>query len=455
MNIQPIESLSPYIGGRWVIKARVTDKSPVRTWSNARSQGKLFSMTLVDQSGPIRATVFQEGVDKFYETLVEGNVYTFSKGQIKTANKKFSAVNCEYELSFDKDTEITSVRASDALNKVLPLKVFNFVPIGSLKGKEKGSTLDVIGLITAIQNPQTITTKIGQSLIKRNISLADQTAQIDVVVWDILATNWDLPVGAVIGIKSARLSEFNGELTLSLGHSSTLERSPPESHIQTLRQWFRSCDGVIQVPNLSLSDGTSSSRGPVQYRNTLEEIPRLGLGRGEKPDYIHVRATITHIKADSLMYDACPTCHKKLIPVGMETALRCEKCDKTYSVSEPRYLVALMISDGTSQNWVTVFDEHASKIFGMSAAEMKRQAMEDPNFISYVCTSRMYAQFVAAIRVKEERFGDGFEERVKLSLVNPFRWIGNLPPMIGEDGPLSTFAYELQIMLREIDLFFA
>lgn len=35
---------------RWTIRARVTNKSGIRTWSNARGEGKLFSMEMVDES---------------------------------------------------------------------------------------------------------------------------------------------------------------------------------------------------------------------------------------------------------------------------------------------------------------------------------------------------------------------------------------------------------------------
>lgn len=46
----PISGLSPY-QNKWVIKARVTAKPPIRTWSNAKGEGKLFSMDLMDESG--------------------------------------------------------------------------------------------------------------------------------------------------------------------------------------------------------------------------------------------------------------------------------------------------------------------------------------------------------------------------------------------------------------------
>lgn len=64
----PISALSPY-QNKWVIKARVTAKSAIRTWSNAKGEGKLFSMDLMDESAQIRVTAFRDLVDKFYEMI--------------------------------------------------------------------------------------------------------------------------------------------------------------------------------------------------------------------------------------------------------------------------------------------------------------------------------------------------------------------------------------------------
>lgn len=63
-----IVSLSPY-QNRWTIKARVSNKAGIRTWSNARGNGKLFSVDLIDDTGEIRATAFNAECDKFYDML--------------------------------------------------------------------------------------------------------------------------------------------------------------------------------------------------------------------------------------------------------------------------------------------------------------------------------------------------------------------------------------------------
>lgn len=107
-NIYPIEAVSPY-QNKWTIKARVTHKSEIKNWNNSKSEGKLFTVHFLDETGEIRATGFNNEVDMFYEVLQEGQVYYVSKCRVGMAKKQFSNVNNDYELTFGRDTEIELV----------------------------------------------------------------------------------------------------------------------------------------------------------------------------------------------------------------------------------------------------------------------------------------------------------------------------------------------------------
>jgi replication factor A1 len=116
-SIYPIEGLSPY-QNNWTIKARVTQKSEIKTWSNQRGEGKLFNVTLMDESGEIRGTGFNQVVDELYDKLQEGKVYFLSKARVNLAKKKFSNLTNDYELSFEKNTEVEEVGGAVVSNQI-------------------------------------------------------------------------------------------------------------------------------------------------------------------------------------------------------------------------------------------------------------------------------------------------------------------------------------------------
>lgn len=135
--ISPISSLSPY-HNKWIIKARVTNKSTIRSWSNSRGEGRLFSMDLIDESGEIRCTAFREMVDKFYDLIEVDKVYFITKCQLKQANKQFCNLKNEYEMTMTNETVVEECFADDGH---VPKQSYNFTPIEKLKDAEVGKVV--------------------------------------------------------------------------------------------------------------------------------------------------------------------------------------------------------------------------------------------------------------------------------------------------------------------------
>jgi replication factor A1 len=107
-SILPIKSINPY-QNKWTIKARVANKSEIKTWRNAKGDGRLFSIDLIDDSGEIRATSFNDGVDRFYEMIEMNKVYYISKAQVKAAKRQYSSIRNEYELTLDNNSIVQLV----------------------------------------------------------------------------------------------------------------------------------------------------------------------------------------------------------------------------------------------------------------------------------------------------------------------------------------------------------
>lgn len=59
---------------RWIIRAKVINKSDIRKWENSKGVGQLFSFEIADESAEIKCTAFKELVDQFYD-MVHVNTY--------------------------------------------------------------------------------------------------------------------------------------------------------------------------------------------------------------------------------------------------------------------------------------------------------------------------------------------------------------------------------------------
>eukprot|EP00967_Tisochrysis_lutea_P150313 scaffold290604_cov35-Tisochrysis_lutea.AAC.3 len=84
----PIGTLTPYVN-RWKIKGRVLNKSK-RNYSNARGDGKLFNIEVVDRTGEIKITGFNEQCDAFFDRITVGHCYAISGGQLKGVDKRYA-----------------------------------------------------------------------------------------------------------------------------------------------------------------------------------------------------------------------------------------------------------------------------------------------------------------------------------------------------------------------------
>merc|ERR1719313_819252 len=120
-NLTPVRELTQYMGSRWRIKARVVGKGPIREFKNARGDGKLCKLDLVDrEGGEISGTLFGKAVDQFFNVVSLNEVYYFSKGSIKPANKKWD--KGDYVISFGDDSVIDPVGEDSSI----PGKQYHF-----------------------------------------------------------------------------------------------------------------------------------------------------------------------------------------------------------------------------------------------------------------------------------------------------------------------------------------
>lgn len=87
-------------------------------------------MDLVDESGEIRCTAFKEACDKFYHMIEVDKVYFISKCQLKPANKQYTTIKNDYEMTFTNDTVLEE--CTDDVPSI-PALQYKLVPISQVE----------------------------------------------------------------------------------------------------------------------------------------------------------------------------------------------------------------------------------------------------------------------------------------------------------------------------------
>lgn len=133
----PLSKLFPQIKGCWRIKIRVTKKSEIRAWNNAKGVGKLQNLEFIDREGShMQGTLFREMVDMFSETFMVGNCYEISQGVIKVYNTKFTQSTNSHCFVFDKFTKVSACDDDPEIpgSENLDAEVLDSVPFVNLDG---------------------------------------------------------------------------------------------------------------------------------------------------------------------------------------------------------------------------------------------------------------------------------------------------------------------------------
>ena len=97
------------------------------------------------------------------------------------------------------------------------------------------------------------------------ISYAIVCVQFNVALWDTLAENFDASTMPVVAIKGARITEFGGSKSASLGQSSQLQINPDIPKAHQLRGWYDSLDTNHEFSNISNRIGGDSGDCTVLF----------------------------------------------------------------------------------------------------------------------------------------------------------------------------------------------
>ncbi|KAH7656688.1 Replication factor A protein 1 [Dioscorea alata] len=424
-RIIPISALNPY-QGRWAIKARVTAKGDLRRYNNAKGDGKVFSFDLLDSDGgEIRATCFNSVVDRFYDVVEAGKVFMISKGSLKPAQKNFNHLNNQWEIFLEATSIVELCQDED---NSIPTQQFNFKLISDVENVENNSIVDIIGIVVSVNPSVTILRKNGMETQRRILNLKDASGRsVEVTLWGEFCNRegrelqemFDSSAFPVLAVKAGKVNDFSGKSVGTIS-STQLFINPNIAEAQNLRDWFDR-EGKTTT-SLSISKDVMPGSHRNEVRKTVAQIKDEGLGRGDKPDWITIKATISFIKTDNFCYTACPLmigdrkCSKKVTKQG-NGRWCCDRCDRELEECDYRYLLQAQVQDHTGVTWVTAFQESGEEILGCTAKELntiKYEAQDDSRF-GEIIRRCLFEEYILKLKVKEELYGD--EQKVKISVV--------------------------------------
>ncbi|BHF62589.1 60S acidic ribosomal protein P1 [Sparganum proliferum] len=390
-RIFAIQSLEPD-QSRWPIRARVSQKATIRKWNRNGREGKLFSFTLLDESGEIRATAFNAEVDKFYDLIEAQKVYYISKATIKPAKKEYNTTKNYYEMTLNSYTQITPCK--DGQEADVPETKFNFVEIGKLGSCNPGDFVDVVGIAHETGALQSITANASQrESQKLDVGLVDTSGYlVGLTIWGNEAVKFDCSTNPAVVIKSAKISDFNGR-SLSTTALSLLMIAPtniPEA--LRLKDWY---EREGRLANFETYRGQRSGG-----LNLLSDCSASGVSKG---DYFTCKATVTFMKKENFMYQACPTegCNKKVINM-LNGLYRCEKCARETPRYKWRPLLMVKIADFSGEQWITCFQDTAETLLGRTADDLgSMKDAQDGSRLSLVAVEVkpvVYADYTKQLR---------------------------------------------------------
>ncbi len=357
------------------------------------SDGKVLAMIVADESGSTRFVFWDEKADEM-EGAEPDEIIRISRAYTRAGRN-----NNEVEVHAGRSTiieravkgKLDAVETSFETTKSEPLGMKNIQDLSTTMWD-----VDIEGKVMTAYDVKTFTRKDGNEGKLRNVVIADQTSKIRVTFWDDDVDKIaKIKEGDILRILHGYVKEgFRGGVEYQVGRKSEIIINPKDSDLK----------------QVDLSDITFETIASKASRVLIGEIDDSTEGKN-----VEICGIIVGIGTNSVIYQACPTCNKKLEFTNNE--YMCKVCGKVEN-PEPRMLYKITVDDGSSSIKATLFGTVGEKLLDMTAEEadkMIRKSGKDEEPLR-VTSDKILGRYVAMYgRIKK------FRDSIELS-VNGFEF---------------------------------
>jgi replication factor A1 len=317
------------------------------TTENGRD-GRVRNVVLVDESGSIRVTFWNDDVDTIQE-VKEGDVIKVLHGYVKEGYRG----GVEYQVGRRSEIHINP-KGSKLAKLDLSQKHY---PAGSgtepqgLKQIADLTTgmwdVDIEGKVVTIYDTTNFTTKDGRDGRVRNVILADESGKTRVTFWnDDVDRLEEVKEGDIIKVLHGYAKEgFRGGVEYQVGKNSEIHINPKDSKLTKL-----------DVSQISLQPMARASRVLIG-----------DIGDSMEATSVEICGIVVNLNQTAApIYQACPSCNKKLEET--DNGYVCKSCGKV-DKPEPRMLYTITVDDGSGSIRVTLFGKVGEELLQMTAEE--------------------------------------------------------------------------------------
>lgn len=323
------------------IEGKVIQLFPIREFTRKDGEsGRVRSLTLLDSTGSIRVTFWNEDTEKL-NSIENGDIIS-----ITNLNPRLSTLDSKtIELYGNKSSLIEKKSKKIHIEGVFKEKVKmlqNHKGIASLKG-----------VITSIDDIKMVSLKSGEDVSLLGFIVSDDTDGVRVTLWREKAEEYSklLTVGQGLSLKNViiKYSNFSNRNEISILEESVIELIDLE--IKNLKS--------LEVDRKELKPNFSGNYTKIVNINA--------------PGTIEVKGFIAKDLNNITIYEACTNCNKKV------DNCTCGLREKT----EFRMIINLIVDDGSGTVRTTLVGETAEKFIGVETEKIS-QIKETPEFEKFL-----------------------------------------------------------------------